>query len=123
MSSRRTIRVSELIRKELSTLISRCVDFEGLLVTISAIEVSPDLKQSYVYISVIDPKTDREHVLNLLNEHRGEWQRVIGKRISSKFSPRLNFRFDQAMERGDRVMDILRKIEDEKSDGEDLNGH
>ncbi len=114
MSSRRTIRVAEVLRKELSSLIFRSVDLEGMLITISGIETSPDLKQAFIYVSTIDPKANKENILSLLGKHGREWQHYIGKRLQAKFSPHLHFRFDSALERGDRVMEILREI-DEKS--------
>ncbi|MEM1059157.1 MAG: 30S ribosome-binding factor RbfA [Verrucomicrobiota bacterium] len=111
MPSRRTIRVSEVLRKELGALLTRCQDLENRLVTVSAVDVSPDLREAFVYISLLD--TDDEsvrEVMEILSRHRRDWQAAIGRRVKTKNTPHLNFRFDPAVERGDRVMAILEEI-------------
>lgn len=116
MPTRRTMRVGEIIRQHLHELISRSLDFEGQVLTLTDVDVSPDLKNAYIFISVLDPKHDRVQVMKLLNKNRLDWQKEITKRLPIKNIPRLNFRFNAAQERGDRVMDILREIEENAPD-------
>ena len=47
----------------------------------------------------------------MLNRNRKTWQSSIGRRLGTKFTPQLIFKFDRAVERGDRVMEILTKLE------------
>lgn len=111
MASRRTIRVSEVLRKELGTLLSRCQDLENRFVTISAIDTSPDLREAFVYVSTLDTDEDKiGEVMAILAKNRKAWQSVIAKRVRTKNTPHLHFRFDPAMERGDRIMAILEEI-------------
>jgi ribosome-binding factor A len=112
--SERTQRMSEVIRRELSRLMTREVGLEGLLITIASVETAPDMKNAYVYVSMIEQRLGKERLIGLLNKFRGEWQRELGKRISSKFTPRLHFQFDDALERGDRVMELMQEIERQK---------
>jgi ribosome-binding factor A len=49
--------------------------------------------------------------LKLLNRNRVAWQGTIGRRLGLKFTPQLIFRFDEAIERGDRIMEILTELE------------
>lgn len=119
MGTRRTIRVAEVIRKELSQLIQRSNNLEGMLVTISSIDIPPNLKQAYVYVSVLNPDVDREAALAALNKNRREYQQIIGHHLGIKFTPRLVFRFDQAIERGDRVMEILQELDLDSTDTSD----
>jgi ribosome-binding factor A len=114
MSTRRTIRVAEVLRKELSACMLQSLDLEGMLITISAVELPPDMRQAYIYVSTLNPKVEQGTALALLNRNRKEWQSAIGRRLGLKFTPTLIFRFDDAMERGDRVMEIMTKLEDEK---------
>ena len=114
MSTRRTIRVAEVLRKELAACMSHSLDLEGLLITISSVELPPDMKQAFVYVSTLNPELDQEKALALLLRNRKEWQSSIGRRLGIKFTPQLIFRFDDAIERGDRVMEILTKLELEK---------
>jgi ribosome-binding factor A len=111
MVTRRTIRVSEVIRKELSKLIARERTLEGQIVTISSIQTTPDMKQAFIYVSVLETESSREKVMSALVKHRHVWQREIGRHLQSKFTPALIFRFDESIERGDRVMEILTDLE------------
>jgi len=111
MPTRRTVRVAEVLRKELAACMSQSLDLEGLLITISSVELPPDMRQAYIYVSTLNPEVDQEKALALLMRNRKEWQGRIGRRLGLKFTPQLLFRFDNAIERGDRVMEILTKLE------------
>lgn len=114
MPTRRTVRVAEVLRKELSACMTESLDLEGLLITISSIDLPPDMKQAFVYVSTLNPEVDLEKALKLLNRNRARWQSAIGRQLGIKFTPQLVFRFDGAIERGDRVMEILTQLEREK---------
>jgi ribosome-binding factor A len=111
MPTRRTVRVAEVLRKELAAQMSQSLDLEGLLITISSVELPPDMKQAYVYVSTLNPEVDKAIALKLLNRNRAPWQSSIGRRLGLKFTPQLIFRFDEAIERGDRIMEILTELE------------
>jgi ribosome-binding factor A len=115
MPTRRTVRVAEVLRKELSACMSHSIDLEGMLITISSVELPPDMRQAYIYVSTLNPELEQEEALALLNRNRREWQSSIGRRLGLKFTPQLIFRFDTAIERGDRVMEILTKLEQEST--------
>jgi ribosome-binding factor A len=53
--------------------------------------------------------------LSLLARVAREWQGEIGARLRTKYTPRLNFRFDTNLKRGDRVMEILGELERESA--------
>ena len=116
MPTRRTVRVAEVLRKELAACMSQSLDLEGLLITISSVELPPDMRQAYIYVSTLQPDLEEARALEVLNRNRRAWQSSIGRRLGLKFTPQLIFRFDRAVERGDRVMEILTKLElqDEK---------
>ena len=118
MPTRRTVRVAEVLRKELSACMSQSLDLEGLLITISSVELPPDMRHAFIYVSTLNPELDQQRALDLLNRNRKEWQGRIGRRLGTKFTPQLHFRFDEAIERGDRIMDILTQLEREKNPGE-----
>lgn len=111
MPTRRTVRVAEVLRRELSACMTESLDLEGLLITISSVELPPDMKQAYVYVSTLNPEVEQDMALKLLNRNRARWQGVIGRQLGTKFTPQLIFRFDTAIERGDRVMEILTKLQ------------
>ena len=118
--SRRTVRVSEVYKNELGRLLSREKSLEGLLITVTDVEISPDLRQAFVYISSLNKEYTPEDILNRLNELRSNLQSSLSKRVVIKYTPRLNFRYDQTLERGDRVMEIMNEI-DQRSPEKDQN--
>ncbi len=111
MPTRRTVRVAEVLRKELAACMSQSLDLEGLLITISSIDLPPDMKQAFVYVSTLHPDLEQDRALEILNRNRKAWQSSIGRRLGTKFTPQLIFRFDHAVERGARVMEILSKLD------------
>ncbi|MDD2676009.1 MAG: 30S ribosome-binding factor RbfA [Methylacidiphilaceae bacterium] len=118
MGTHRTIRVSQVIRKELSQFFQREVSLEGLLITISAVETTPDLKEAFVFISAWESPIPGDQLLSLLHRHRREWQHRLGKKLQSKFTPQLTFRFDDSLERGDRILRILQELETQQAPAE-----
>ena len=111
MPTRRTVRVAEVLRKELAACMSQALDLEGLLITISSIDLPPDMKQAFVYVSTLHPDLEQGRALEILNRNRKAWQSRIGRNLGTKFTPQLIFRFDHAVERGDRVMEILNNLD------------
>ena len=111
MSTRRTVRVAEVLRKELAACMSRTNDLDGLLITIASIDLPPDMKQAFVYVSSMNPKLEMKDAMKILNRNKKEWQSEVGRRMGTKFTPQLTFRFDSSIERGDRVIDILTKLD------------
>ena len=76
--SRRTDRVNELLRREISSVLQRDFEWRGLLVTVNAVEVSQDLKDARVFIGVLGG--DGEKVISRLNGERGRSaERRVGK--------------------------------------------
>ena len=53
----RQLRVNELVKRELSAIIAREITFEGALVTINSVDVTPDLKNAHVFVSVLGSAT------------------------------------------------------------------
>ncbi len=111
MPTRRTVRVAEVLRQQLTNQIRRTGDLQELILTILDIEVSPDLRHAFVYFSVLNSDQTPAGVINRLNVHRHEWQQAIGKALQTKFTPHLHFRFDESVTRGNRVMQILQEID------------
>ena len=106
----RLLRVNELLKRELSSIISREVSFDGALVTLNQVDVTPDLKQAHAYISVFG-KENQEGAMAKLEEHRVILQHALAKAVTLKYTPQIVFHFDDSIERGARVFKILQEIE------------
>lgn len=100
-------RVREVIKRELGMAITRTLTFEGVLVTVNAVDVTPDLKQAHIYIGVIGNDAQKRQVLETLEKNRPLLQQEVSKRIVMKFTPIFHFKIDYSVERGTRVIDIM----------------
>lgn len=108
----RLLRVNELLKRELSTIITREINFDHVLVTVNHVDTTSDLKQAHVYISVLE-KADRPAAMAKLEENRVMLQTALAKSVILKYTPHLLFHFDDSIERGARVFEILRQIEND----------
>ena len=104
-------RVNEVIRRELSEIVRREVVFPAPLVTIQSADITPDLKSCHIYVSVIGNDAQKQEVINRLLDKRKQLQQMLMKRVTLKYTPQLHFEIDHALERGDRVIQILEQIE------------
>jgi len=113
----RMLRVNEVIKRELSGILTREISFEGALVTINHVDVSSDLKSAHVFVSVLGSET-AQSVMNKLEEHRPAFQSELARRVTMKFTPHLIFHHDESIARGSRIVEILQQIDsdDKKSE-------
>ncbi|MEO7167638.1 MAG: 30S ribosome-binding factor RbfA [Spartobacteria bacterium] len=116
----RLLRVNELLKRELSSLLVRELNFKNLLVTVNQVDVTPDLKSAHVFISVLGSK-GRKEVLPKLEASRAALQADLSKHVVLKYTPHLVFHLDDSIERGDRVLEILQEIEPPPSAEEEGN--
>jgi len=104
------LRVNELLKRELSGIISREMNFEGALVSINHVDVASDLKNAHAFVSVLG-SDNAESVLNKLASHRAILQAELARHVTMKYTPHLSFHVDNSIERGARVIEILQEIE------------
>ena len=104
-------RVNELIKRELGDLVNREVTFEAALVTVQHVDVTPDLKQAHVFVSVIGSEAEARAAMSVLHASRAVLQHLLSKRVILKYTPHLHFKLDESIERGTRVISILEQIE------------
>jgi len=122
MSSRRMERVNELMKREIADGLYRVVNeagFDFAAVTITRVEVSPDLHQAHVYVSIAGHEGDRGRMMRLIRKHASDLQRRIARSVRMKFIPRLSFSLDRSLAEGDRVLEIIRRLEQGASADDD----
>jgi ribosome-binding factor A len=100
-------RVCEVLKRELGRIILRELTFSTPLVTVSGVEITPDLKQAHVFVSALGNDAQRQNVLTVLEQNRGMLQAQVSRRVVLKHTPHLNFKLDDSIERGSRVLNIL----------------
>jgi len=111
-------RVQEALRREVSLIIQKEIKDPRLgFTTITKVEVSKDLKNAYIYYSVLDEK-DTMNTKHALTSAEGYIKRLVGDRLKMRFMPDIKFRLDKSMENSRRVFEILEKIKrEEEKDG------
>jgi ribosome-binding factor A len=105
----RLLRVNEMLKRELSGLIAREMNFEQGLVSINQVDVTSDLKNAHVFVSVLG--ATGEAIIGQLEAHRGALQSAIAKHVALKYTPHLVFHLDDSIERGARVIEIMQEID------------
>ena len=113
--SHRPDRVGDLIRQELSQLLSRgAVHDPGIgFITLTRVKVSPDLQLARVYYTTMgDPKARRE-TAKALERATPFFRRQVGSRVQLRRVPELQFHFDESVAHQDRVEQILRELHEE----------
>ncbi|GGM21749.1 ribosome-binding factor A [Paraliobacillus quinghaiensis] len=113
MNQMRANRVAEQMKKELGDIIGRKIkDPRVGFVTITDVEVTGDLQQAKVFISVLGEDKQKQETLIGLAKAKGFIRTEIGKRIRLRKTPELFFEFDEAVEKGNRIEHILRDLND-----------
>jgi ribosome-binding factor A len=121
MTSRRILRINELIRDELAELLRRAIKDPGLdaLISITEVKTSPDLRQARVYVSVLADEERQREVLKRLRHAAGFLRHELGPRLHLRYNPQLAFELDPSIARGARVLQILREISAERPPAEE----
>jgi ribosome-binding factor A len=104
-------RVGEQIKKELSQMIQMELKDPGIgFVTVTGVEVTPDLSQARVFLSVLGSDEQKEATLQALSRAKGFLRTELGKRIRLRHTPDLLFKFDTSIEYGSRIERLLEQI-------------
>ena len=84
------------------------------LVTITGVKMSPDLREARVYWTVHGDPEQRKHTAKGLENARGFLRREIGIELKLRVTPDLHFTYDEAIDRGERIEQLIREVHDEE---------
>lgn len=108
MPTARMRRINELIREVLGGAIATELQDPRIgFVTITAVETSPDLRSARVFVSVLGDDREREDTLRGLASSHGVLQSAIASEMRIKRTPTLSFHYDDSIERGARLSQLL----------------
>ena len=111
----RVERVAQDIKRQISIILSQELRDPRIgFVTITGVELSPDLKYAKVYCSVLGTKKEEEDSIKALNRAAGFIRKLIGQRLNLRFSPEVNFKIDKSIAYQIKIEETLREIENEK---------
>lgn len=120
MSRKYERRISELVRGYLSTLIeTRVKDPRVAGVTVTGVEVTPDTRLARVYYSLIGDEDARRQAMLGLESAAGWLRRELGAHLRTRNTPELIFIFDESLERGERMAQLLDSLHNDSPDGTD----
>ena len=109
--SRRSQRVALLVREELSRLVlTEAQDKDLRCVTITDVEMPPDLKSARVYFSCLGDESQRSRAEAALARASGYLRREVTHRCQLRYAPELFFSFDRSLERGARIEELLAQV-------------
>ena len=115
--SRRTDRVADMVRAELGDLVRREVrDPRVGLVTISNVDLSPDLSHARIRVSTLGDEEARKLCLETLNHAAGFLRSRLAKRLNLRATPALLFELDRGAETSRRITDLLEGLTHDRED-------
>jgi ribosome-binding factor A len=101
-------RVDEAVRAVLSDAITRELSDPRIgFVTVTGVKTSPDLRHARVYVSVMGEESERAATLEGLESAHGYLQSRIASELSLKHTPALSFQYDESIDRGMRITELL----------------
>jgi len=117
-------RVGEQIRGELAQLIAREVHDPGVgFVTITRVQVSPDLQQARVYFTALGDEKTRRASERALGRAAAFLRRQIGSRLRLRRTPELHFHYDESIAGQDRIERLLNEIKTTSAPADDAEDH
>jgi ribosome-binding factor A len=116
MPADRMRRVNEALREVLSTRIADGLKDPRIgFVTVTAVETSADLRHARVFVSVLGSERERDDTLAGLSSSHGVLQAVVAQQLRLKRTPTLQFVYDESIERGMRIGELLSAEEGEET--------
>ena len=105
-------RVNNLIRQEISELLKRQVKDPRLggFVAVTEVSASPDLRHAKVFVSCLGDKGEKQEVLTVLTAASGFFRNELAKRLRLRHTPELSFQWDDSIERGAYLLELINKV-------------
>ncbi len=114
-------RVAEQIKKEISMILRERVSDPRIgFVSLTSVDVSPDLKNAKIFVSVLGDENVRKETLEGLKSATPFIRGELGQALKLRFVPEINFIYDKSLERGSRVLSIMSRLEREAEEAKRL---
>ncbi|EUJ18618.1 30S ribosome-binding factor RbfA [Listeria aquatica] len=107
----RANRVAEQMKKELGDILNRKIKDPRLgFITVTDVDVTGDLQQATIFISILGNEKEREDSMLALEKAHGFIRSEIGNRMSLRKVPELLFEMDSSLEYGNKIDELLRNL-------------
>lgn len=107
-------RVDESLREVIAAEVTRLKDPGLGFVTITGVATSPDLRGARVFYSVLGDESQQESTQAALERAAPRLQGIVGREVRLKYNPRLTFVYDESIEQGMRMEQLLHEISEER---------
>jgi ribosome-binding factor A len=115
--SYRSDRLAHELKVQISLILSREMRDPRIgLTTVTDARVSPDLRYARIFVSVFGSPDDQKQALAALNQGAAFVRRLLSSRLRLRHSPEVTFEFDQSVQHGARMEEILNEVKKETSD-------
>lgn len=116
--ARRADRVAEAIRMEIARFLNEGAKDPRLvgLVTITAVEVTRDLRHARLFISIMGSDSERTSTLEALEGMKGHLRTLLSKALSLRVAPDISFKLDESVARAARIESLLAQVREKKDD-------
>ncbi len=108
--AQRTVRVNELLQREISSALHAAWQGEAVRITITEVDIAPDLRKAIVFYSVIGTEEDKKAARKLLSKNVNRLRDAVAKRVTLKYNPEYKFVYDDSSARGSRLIDTLDRV-------------
>jgi ribosome-binding factor A len=115
-SSRRADRVAEAIREDVATFLSKDAKDPRLvgLVTVTAVEVSRDLRQARVFVSILGSDMERSATFDALASMTSHLRSRLARTLRLRVAPEISFKLDESVARAARIESLLAQVREKK---------
>jgi ribosome-binding factor A len=120
-TSRRVARVAELIRREVSQMLVSEIKDDRVgtgMVSVTDVDVSGDLQHAKIFVSIYGTAEAKAETMAGLKSATGFVRSELGARIRLRRTPEVIFLEDRSLERGDKVLNLLSRLSQERGDTE-----
>ena len=118
--ARRADRVAEAIRMEIARFLSEDAKDPRLagLVTITAVDVTRDLRHARLFISIMGSESQRASTIEALEGMKGHLRTRLSKSLSLRVAPEISLKMDESVARAARIESLLAQVREKKVDDE-----
>lgn len=119
MASHRANRVAEEIKREVTQMLRDEIKDPRIgFVTVTGVEVTPDIRYAKVFFSVYGNEENKAQSMEALEKAKGFVRSELGKRMRLRYTPEISFKFDTSIEYGAHIMKLLQGVKETENENE-----
>lgn len=117
MGVNRASRVAEEIKREIAQMLREEIkDPRVGFITLTDVDVTNDLRYAKIFLSVYGSSEEKEQTMGVLQKAQGYIRSELGKRLRLRYTPELTFKFDESIQYGAKIMELLETVKKDEKD-------